>query len=314
MTAGLALRVGRLGLLAGALTSCSTAPFEAPACATSAPLYAASGNESYLGLGSDETRAIVWLSDDTEPDRVRCTGTFIAPDWLVTAAHCLGSDPLSVHVLGDEGAPASVLPVTTAIAHAELDVALVQVERAPAISEQGSPTPLGVLADRARGLAPGARLELAGYGLTEAGTSDGLEFLTEPIVELDDESITVSGFGATGACSGDSGGPLLLRDQSGAVVVAGVLSLGSVSCRDRDTYARLDAVADFIAAVVGPLPPPQTECGAIDQSGSCLYGSALFCANGALVATTCAEQQHCGWDDGASGWRCVPGAPDPCPR
>jgi secreted trypsin-like serine protease len=59
----------------------------------------------------------------------------------------------------------------------------------------------------------------------------------------------VDGEGRTGACAGDSGGPLLVADSSGQARVAGVLDRGSADCLGLDLYTRIDALADWIERV-----------------------------------------------------------------
>jgi hypothetical protein len=161
-------------------------------------------------------------------------------------------------------------------------------------------------------LVAGDVAELAGYGLTESQSSGSLRFLVERIVSIDSGSITVNGFGASGACLGDSGGPLLVRTPDGTLTVAGVLSAGSETCTADDHYVRLDALGSWVASLVSASPPTDRECGTIGAQGRCLYGSAMWCANAQLEATPCTGDQSCGWDPGASGFRCVARASDPC--
>ena len=161
-------------------------------------------------------------------------------------------------------------------------------------------------------LTNGSAVEMAGYGQTENGTVGSLRFLVESITEIDDSSITVSGFGATGGCDGDSGGPLLVRRPDGFVEVAGVLSIGSASCNEDDIYVRLDTIRDWIQGVTGPYSPSDRGCGGIDAEGRCLYGSALWCSGGQLSAAACSSGESCGWNPADLGYRCVPSGTDPC--
>jgi hypothetical protein len=128
----------------------------------------------------------------------------------------------------------------------------------------------------------------------------------------DPSSVTVDGFGVSGACNGDSGGPLLVRAPDGRLVVAGVLTSGSASCRDEDTYVRVDAVVSWIQETIGVRTNQYRGCGTITSEGRCLYGSALFCAGSELSAEPCADGSQCGWDDEARGYRCVEPTRDAC--
>ncbi|MBV9949447.1 MAG: trypsin-like serine protease, partial [Myxococcales bacterium] len=153
---------------------------------------------------------------------------------------------------------------------------------------------------------------MAGYGATENGTLRSLRFLAESITSLDAEQITVRGFGKSGACEGDSGGPLLVRGADGAPLVAGVMSLGSASCLDEDTYVRLDAIEGWVNATVEAAPPSSRECGAISPEGRCFYGNAVWCEGGQLKGDACAAPKRCGWAGDRNGFRCVLASGDPC--
>jgi Trypsin len=125
-------------------------------------------------------------------------------------------------------------------------------------------------------------------------------------------SIAVSGFGTTGACDGDSGGPLLIRGANGTVMVAGVLSVGSLTCTGNDTYVRLDTIGQWVQTVVGAYESVDRACGGIDTAGRCFYGDAVWCANGQIAGQACSGATSCGWDAAQAGYRCVLPTRDPC--
>ncbi len=72
--------------------------------------------------------------------------------------------------------------------------------------------------------------------------------MTERVTSVEESFIITDGAGVSGACNGDSGGPLLTRDASGELQLAGVLSGGSASCTGVDEYVRADAIADWATA------------------------------------------------------------------
>jgi hypothetical protein len=106
----------------------------------------------------------------------------------------------------------------------------------------------------------GERVTLVGYGVTAAGTSDGLGLrrrVEQTVIAVDETFYYYRG-ADDGTCQGDSGGPLLL-DVGGQPVVAGVTSFGDDTCVEFGANTRTDRFADFIAAHVegGVAAPPQ---------------------------------------------------------
>jgi hypothetical protein len=211
-----------------------------------------------------------------------------------------------VAALGDS--PAAALPVLETVPHPAADVALLRVDVS---AVRGALDPLGVADELPHGVDVGARVEFAGYGLTEARTGRELRFATEPITSIEAGSIVVDGHGASGACDGDSGGPLLARGVSGTVRVLGVLAFGSETCVDDDSYERLDALAPWLHATAGPTPAA-TDCGNISAEGRCLFGSALWCDGGVLASAECGPEAPCAFSAEAAGFRCVTTAAAPC--
>jgi hypothetical protein len=285
--------------------------------AVQSPLYNGSQTETYLGLSSAQTRAIVQVVDalaweaDAAPNGGLCSGTFVAQGWVLTAQHCLVISNLAVVVGASDRATAAIMPVVAVAANPDEDIALLQVNLAGVDGGPGDIEPLLPGGDGVAKLALGTVVEIAGYGLTQANTVGTLEFLAEPLVGVEMSTLTVDGLGASGACDGDSGGPLLIRAPDGAPVVAGVLSIGDSTCLQTDRYVRLDAVQAWVTGIVGNVAP-SFDCGSISAVGRCVFGSALWCASGVLMSDPCAAPNECGWDTEQRAFRCVAATTDPC--
>lgn len=299
-----------LALAAPLVMACSE---DAPSNATcsnrlQAPLVNASSQESYLAVDPAQLAAIVQVTDSTDSRAPLCTGVFVTNEWLVTGAHCLLIDsPLVISAQSDDS---SVRRVVERIAHPSLDVALFRASQSASVGPRFRPIPVATASEIV--VSVGSVIEIAGYGLTEVGDIRELRFLAEPLVEIDERSFVVDGFGANGACLGDSGGPLLVRERSGPVRVAGVLTSGTASCVGRDRYVRLDGLAEWVSGIVGATAASDETCGGINEEGRCLYGSAMFCEQGRLVAEPCAQETTCGWHPDARGFRCVEARTNPC--
>jgi hypothetical protein len=294
--------------------ACSSPSADESTCAAAVieqPLVNGTSDESYLGLASGQLRAVVPIVDRTDDRRPLCTGTFIAPDWVITGAHCLQIASPQV-IVSVEPERAFDLRVIESVPHPSADVALLQVELPQADALEAEIAPLGVPRANSFAVTVGVVVELAGYGLTEVGDERELRFVAEPIVGVEDDSVVVDGFGANGACAGDSGGPILVRGPDGAALILGVLTSGASSCVGRDRYVRLDSLSEWIEQTIGALGPFANGCGGITEEGRCLYGSALHCRGTALVAEACAGETSCGWDANQSGFRCVRPSADPC--
>ena len=238
-----------------------------------------------------------------------CSGTIIAPTWVLTATHC-GLRAGAEFCVGERADdPSTCLGSSRVYDNPAGDMTLVELDRD---ARQALPAlvPIPILTDDMDQGWIGRTAEAAGYGQQEDGGYGEREFTAEPIVALDGDDLTIDGEGRHGVCFGDSGGPVMAVGSDGSARVAGNLSNGDGSCVGRDHYTRVDVHRAWIEDHTGPTLPPE-GCGTVDGVGRCMDGVAMWCGDDQVQTERCAAGTACGWDARQSGFRCIVG-PDPC--
>jgi hypothetical protein len=196
-----------------------------------------------------------------------CSGTLIASNLVVTAKHCEGVE--QVFLKGyDVTRPATgeTIAVTGQHSHPDDDVDL----RVLVLGQNSSVTPRRV----ARGAEVRAtRALLVGFGNIDFNGSFGYGVkrrVEVPIVSLgcsgpSDPSLygcvagqeIVAGHRglARDSCTGDSGGPLYIRNATGGYSLLGATSRGlstsATACGDGGIYVRVDLFLDWIESATG---------------------------------------------------------------
>lgn len=156
-----------------------------------------------------------------------CSAVVVAPDVVLTAAHCVtGAAEHRVHFRDEAGGPILIVPAAKAV-HPGYDAKAIAARRRSidlALLRLPEPLP-GRFGTAALGTAQpraGEGVKVGGYGLSregEAKTTGTFRIADLAVVEpYGPSSILLwsQGAGAMGACQGDSGGPM----ASGLAVVA----------------------------------------------------------------------------------------------
>jgi secreted trypsin-like serine protease len=227
---------------------------------------------------SEQWGTVGMIIGDAE-DEWLCTGTLIAPNVIVTAAHCVivpdtGERAERIRVVAgasDIDAPedAQKYTVSRVLAHpmafqgpgsddptglgADYDIALVQTSEP---ITQVDVIPVLPMERVAQVLNADAELTIAGYGrrvVNEYGLSseDGLHYVgTTGFVRRSEREFLAGGEGESDACPGDSGGPVY-AELDGKVWLVGATSRGrndfpTWDCGPGGIYTLIPAYAGWI--------------------------------------------------------------------
>jgi len=184
-----------------------------------------------------------------------CTGTLIAPDVVLTAAHCVSSWSLSElevvfssNVLALDADTVAIRPrdawVPVAYPDMAYDVALML------LAEPATVAPLPYLRTPLDPSATDQSLRVVGYGKTQPADSGGVKYEGfARILEISDAHIVHE----PNTCPGDSGGPGFLTFDQRELLV-GVHSRGSCGQGETSIKVRVDKHLDFISSAGSSAP------------------------------------------------------------
>ena len=208
-----------------------------------------------------------------------CSGTLIAPDVVVTAAHCVDvsrnlrpktmpAENLAIYV-GDNPAAdivSHLYPASEVLMHPDYssrnltdDIAIVRLSSA--VTEPVDPVPNLPVVEGLSGSDIGMTVNFAGFGDNDAGgsgiklqvdgTVGGLGCSVAGCPSPGDADTQVSyRQGSGGPCFGDSGGPMFVY-RGGNTYLGGVTSYGDPWCTTYGVSTRVDAYETWINDFVG---------------------------------------------------------------
>lgn len=196
-----------------------------------------------------------------------CTGTLIDKDIVITAAHCIPSNPRMMYVIFgtslQSATAANSRPVIAAIVSplwgknpgAKKNTGDIAVLKFQGQAPYGY-VPASLLTNPAY-LAPSVFTLLAGYGLDNGEVNTGAGLLRETFTVLSNprfsetEAILDQTIGK-GSCNGDSGGPAFLV-INGAYYIWGITSRGDATCKKNGIYTNVIPYLKWIQSAVRQL-------------------------------------------------------------
>jgi hypothetical protein len=303
-----------------ATTACENGGPPPPGTATVAqPIIGGSTETGWQGVGALAVRYPGWGYGGSF-----CSGTLIASNWVLTAAHCLVEHdgfPLAPDIVwfyvGTNANPsgAAGLPTTGTLYRAEAfyvhpqyddetsenDIGLVRLRDAAT----GVPT-YALNATAMSGSWIGNDVFYVGYGVSNDVTQDGGGIKRSTTMTVTDvyQRTYLSAFDGSGVCFGDSGGPGL-RQVNGSWRIVGVNSgvsgTAAHPCQGYTFHTRVDP---FVTWVNGHLGAPPPNCN--QTPGMCLCPAGCQ-ANGACNNAVCQTL------DCAAVYECFVGCPETDP-
>ena len=251
----------------------------------SADMPASRASASIVGGEEAEAGAWPWMVSIQDPSIHDCGASLIAPNWVLTAAHCTdGTVPRNLRaVVGRHDLTMNqgeVIEISEIHVHPDFDDATLDadVSLVKLVSPASEQSIAYARPEDAALFAPGESATITGWGdLAEIGGSpDRLHEVTIPIVSNDvanqpqsyagevTDNMMAAGLpqGGRDSCQGDSGGPMMVSDGHGGFIQAGIVSWGD-GCARPNKYGIYTRIANF-AGWIDSIIQPSTSDGSVE--------------------------------------------------
>lgn len=246
-----------------------------------------------------------------------CTGTLIAPDKVVTAAHCVSGVSASrmQFVIGPSLSQAEyVLDVASVQAHPDYDAYNIRNDIGLVTLASNAPVDPMPVVEQIDSSWVGENLFFVGYGVDDGYNHTGAGVKRAVWIAITQVYATAFRYEHPdkNTCSGDSGGPAFIKDPQGNYLLAGVTSYGDAYCSSYGVDTRVDVFRDFLGLAGGGVTD---NCGDETQVGRCDGDTVIWCEGGEIHQQDCAaEGKVCGFDDARGYYACLDTGTtdDPC--